>query len=556
MASSNNSKSSNNTRYPAIAMQQYLDTDIRRQCQKITQGNNKKVTQKLMPILSGWGGRDKTTGSRSNQSFPLNGAAYHRQSRLCGGFRDPGCNMFSRSSSMGMSANDRISESNIARARERSLSLNDHPGGKTSKRAAYHQQSRVGGGFRDPGCNLFPRSSSMGMSTSDRISESNSARSRQRSLSLNDHSRAKTKKYDGLTTAQKAEIVINDAMQWHKLQQSLREADGVWTHLGVQQVIDTHLQMRLEEMERLEEALREQNGLCRNAIPEHSAAVETIEIQEVVGVVGAVKKFARRASVATHNYLVNQKKNIETEQLESALNERNGPRHINLSEHSAVETKKDVGVVETIKKISRSYSLATHNDLLNQNKNCKEERLELAFRVQKNKAKPGVSNHSDATGSVETFIREASLATSTHWPNESRSGKMKLSESASGGQNGPKPNELTVGETNEEVEVVNTISRVSLATNLVNQDKNGKVEHLALSRQQNFMKHYDSIEHSTDVEIHEELGVVNNTTQIFMPDTAEHSADVETHEEVLVVGTTTQSCQPNDIAEHFPDDGN
>jgi hypothetical protein len=55
--------------------------------------------------------------------------------------------------------------------------------------------------------------------------------------------------------------------------------------------------------------------------------------------------------------------------LESALNERNGPRHINLSENSAAETKKDVGVVETVKKISRRFSLATHNDLLNQNKN-------------------------------------------------------------------------------------------------------------------------------------------------------------------------------------------
>jgi hypothetical protein len=31
------------------------------------------------------------------------------------------------------------------------------------------------------------------------------------------------------------------------------------------------------------------------------------------------------------------------------------------------------------------------------------------------------------------------------------------------------------------------------------------------------MKHYDSIEHSTDVKIHEEFGVVNNTTQSFMP---------------------------------------
>jgi hypothetical protein len=216
---------------------------------------------------------------------------------------------------------------------------------------------------------MFPKSSSMGMSTSDRISGSNIARTRERSFSLNDHPGAKTSKYDGLTTAQKAEIVINDDMQWHKLQQSLREADGVWTHLGVQQVIDTHLQMRLEEMERLEEALKEQNGPCPNDAPEHSAALETIETQEVVGVVGAVKKIARRASVVTHNYLVNQNKNIKKEQLESALNERNGPRHINLSENSAAETKKDVGVVETVKKISRRFSLATHNDLLNQNKN-------------------------------------------------------------------------------------------------------------------------------------------------------------------------------------------
>jgi hypothetical protein len=52
---------------------------------------------------------------------------------------------------------------------------------------------------------------------------------------------------------------------------------------------------------------------------------------------------------------------------------------------------------------------------------------------------------------------------------------------------------------------------------LVNQEKNGKVEHLSLSRKQNIMKHYDSIEHSTDVKIHEEFGVVNNTTQSFMP---------------------------------------
>lgn len=317
MARTNNSRSSRSTRYPAIVMQQYLDTDIRRQCQKSTHEKN-NITHKSTNILSRLGGKDKSTDRRSIESFPLHGAAYLQQTRECGGFRDPGCNLFPRSSSMGLSASNCISGSCIVRAKERSLSLNDHP-------------------------------------------------------------RSKTSKYDGLTTSQKAEIVIKDDMQWHKLQQSLRDADGVWKLLGMRQVIDAHLQKRLEEMERLEEALREQTGPIHNDLSQHSASMETSGTQEVVGVVGAVRKFARRASIATHNYVVHQNKNSKKEHVESALKEQIEPRPNHLSEHSNVETKREIGVVGSGKKILRRVSLATHDALLDRNKNSRFERLEPAL---------------------------------------------------------------------------------------------------------------------------------------------------------------------------------
>lgn len=431
MASTTNSKSSRNTRYPAIAMQQYLDTDIRRQCQKSTHEKS-NVIHKSTHILSRWSGKDKSTDSRSIESFPLHGVAYHQQTRQGGGFRDPGCNLFPRSSSVGLSASNCISASSIVRARERSFSLNDHPRGKTNK-------------------------------------------------------------YGGLTTSQKAEIVIKDDMQWHKLQQSLRDADGVWKLLGMRQVIDAHLQKRLEEMERLEEALREQIGPIQNDLSEHSASMETLGAQEEVGVVGTVKKFARRASTATHNYLVHQNKNSKKEHVESALNGQNEPWPIHLSEHSAVETKREIGVVGSGKKILRRVSLATHDALLDRNKNSRVEHLEPALSEQKNGAILfGVNDHSAAVGSVKKFMRRVSFVPSS----DCRSSKMQLSESA--GRNGSK-------------------------------DKNGKVERVALSREPYVMQH----------------------TVI-----AADSANVEKNEEVGVVGTTAQNFQPNDLANRSTDDGN
>jgi hypothetical protein len=112
--------------------------------------------------------------------------------------------------------------------------------------------------------------------------------------------------------AQKVEIIVNDDIQWLKLQQSLRDhADGLWTSLAVQQVLHIYVQQRIDEMERLELALLEPNGPPKAVASNDTASNSTINndpvaiaVAEEVGVVYAVKKFARRASqLATQSYL-------------------------------------------------------------------------------------------------------------------------------------------------------------------------------------------------------------------------------------------------------------
>lgn len=128
-------------------------------------------------------------------------------------------------------------------------------------------------------------------------------------------------RYDGLTLAQKVEIIVNDDIQWLKLQQSLRDhADGLWTSLAVQQVLHIYVQQRIDELERLESALLEPNGSPSAAASTDTATNNTINndpvaiaVAEEVGVVYAVKKFARRASqLATQSYLAPQNTTINS----------------------------------------------------------------------------------------------------------------------------------------------------------------------------------------------------------------------------------------------------
>lgn len=93
-------------------------------------------------------------------------------------------------------------------------------------------------------------------------------------------------KYDRLTLAQKVDIIVNDDIQWLKLQQSLRDADGLWTSLGVQQVLNDHVQRRIEEMEQLEFAMSELNG--------PSTTVNDDKKEEPSTVVGTLTQFARK----------------------------------------------------------------------------------------------------------------------------------------------------------------------------------------------------------------------------------------------------------------------
>jgi hypothetical protein len=97
-----------------------------------------------------------------------------------------------------------------------------------------------------------------------------------------------TGKYDNLTTARKVEMIVSDDVQWLKLQQSLRDT-GVWTSVGVQQVLHEHVRQRINDKEQLESAMSEINGPRRSTTPMNEEKKE-----EPATVVGTLTQFARK----------------------------------------------------------------------------------------------------------------------------------------------------------------------------------------------------------------------------------------------------------------------
>lgn len=257
MANSNNNSGRHGN--PPISMQLYREMDIRVQCANMANGNKKPASLLRKPsvnMLTGWSGHANKSLKTSSWDHHLSsGAGTHQHNRGSG----------------------------VAGSRSGYVWF---PNGSTGR--------------------LQHKSASLG---SDSLNSSVAARARFLSSRGSTSNVASTApgKYDGLTTAQKVEIIVNDDIQWLKLQQSLRDANGLWTSVGIQQVLYSHVQQRIDEMERLEKALNEENGpLRQNSLSDASPSVAT---REEIGVVSAVKKFARRASLVTQNYLVHHNNN-------------------------------------------------------------------------------------------------------------------------------------------------------------------------------------------------------------------------------------------------------
>jgi hypothetical protein len=277
-----------------MTMQQYIDTDIRRQCMRgvIEAQSNSSNGMKIAGLV----------GLKKSNST-ANGAASGRM----GGWsasHTPSAAPMNNSSWMTSGAPN----TTTAQSRRKSLWFQS----SNTAAAATTTNSRPSTSSSLPPTSRHHfKSHSMG-------SDSNNSSSTPTATTATAPRRSS--KYDGLTMAQKVELIVNDDIQWLKLQQSLRDhADGLWTSLAVQQVLHIYVQQRIDEMERLESALLEPNGPpAAAAASTDTATSNTIindpvatAVAEEVGVVSAVKKFARRASqLATQSYLAPQNTTI------------------------------------------------------------------------------------------------------------------------------------------------------------------------------------------------------------------------------------------------------
>jgi hypothetical protein len=292
-----NNGSNNNKRSPSMTMQQYIDTDIRRQCMRgvIEAQNNSNNGMKIAGLV----------GLKKSNST-ANAAAAGR----VGGW--------SASHTPSAAAMNNISWINsgapsTTTAQSRRKSLWFQSSNTTTTAATTNSRPSTSSSLPPTSRHHF-KSHSIG-------SDSNNSSSTPTATTVTAAAAPRHRsKYDGLTMAQKGEIIVNDDIQWLKLQQSLRDhADGLWTSLAVQQVLHIYVQQRIDEMERLESALLEPNG------PPSAAAASTdattgntitndpvaTAVAEEVGVVSVVKKFARRASqLATQSYLAPQNTTI------------------------------------------------------------------------------------------------------------------------------------------------------------------------------------------------------------------------------------------------------
>lgn len=104
--------------------------------------------------------------------------------------------------------------------------------------------------------------------------------------------------YLQLNMHDKVQLVMKDDVQWAKLQRSLREETSTWTSLGIQQVITTHIDARVKEMEIMRHAKAEL---------QHSDSIEEADDGQAARVpseaknqlVESVRLFAMRATKRT-----------------------------------------------------------------------------------------------------------------------------------------------------------------------------------------------------------------------------------------------------------------
>lgn len=271
-------------RNPALSMQLYLESDLRRQCIQSVNDSNSNSKK-----IAGLVGLKKSNSA----SMGLNTVASSRATML-GGWSTSHSNASPKyySNAPMNNTSSWITGTSSAQQqppppllRRKSLWFHSTPNTNNKNNSSMAPSSR------------HLKSHSMG---SDSTASSNASSTNATTITR------RSSKYDGLTLAQKVEIIVNDDIQWLKLQQSLRDhAEGLWTSLAIQQVLHTYVQQRIDEMEQLEYALNEPNGppSATDATSTESAATATAED---VGVVSAVRKFARRASLATQSYLASQ----------------------------------------------------------------------------------------------------------------------------------------------------------------------------------------------------------------------------------------------------------